>query len=313
MHSQPLSPVHDIAEFRRELSAIHLRLQDRAPDASIKLFALIDFTRVPDWTVFEKQLLSGKQTRLPPVNLYDDLAGLEIVKSGPRLLALDLEDEVLDPVMGLALEYEAGSFLFASCTPNELAEHLRSIREVAMPDSGGALFRFQDVHVTAALWPLLSPTQKNRILGPARAWVVREACGELHLIKALSAQKRTSTLSFDQKIITALDNALFPWIVADQINEIDTALLAGLSPCARLTLLRERIARAKSLGLGKRSDLALYCALNLQLPEGFENHLPFASAFERTRSGQSIFGVEIDRITPEQWEHADGILKETSR
>lgn len=313
MHSQPLSPVHDIAEFRSELSAIHLRLQNRAPNAPIKLFVLIDFTRVPDWAVFEEQLHSSARIRLPAVNLYDDLAGLELAKSGPRLLALDLEDEVMDAVMGLAIEHEAGSFLFASCTLNELAEHLRSIREVAMPDSGGALFRFQDMHVTAALWPLLSPTQKNRILGPARAWVVREACGELHLIEALFTHKRTSTLSFDRKIVTALDDALFPWTVADQINEIDTALLAGLSPCARLTLLRERIAHAKTLGLRQPSDLSLYCALSLQLPEGFETHPPFARAFESARSGQSSLGVEIDRITPEQWQHADEILEGTTR
>lgn len=312
MHSQPLSPVHDIAKFRRELSDIHLRLQDRAHDASIKLFALINFTRVPDWTVFEKQLHSGKRTRLPTVNLYDDLAGLELAKSGPRLLALDLEDEVLDTVMGLAIEHEAGSFLFASCTLHELAEHLRSIREVAMPDSSGALFRFQNVHVTAALWPLLSTTQKNRILGPARAWVVREACGEVHLIQALSPRKRISTLSFDRKIVSALDDALSPWTVADQIDEIDTALLAGLSPCARLTLLRERIAHAKTLGLRQQSDLSLYCALSLQLSEGFETHPPFVKAFESARSGQSSFGAAIDRITPEQWQHADEILKDTN-
>lgn len=274
-----------------------------APVAKLRCFALIDCTQIPNWAEFEQQLNALNVPK--PRKLYDDLAGLEIAKTGPWLVEVSESEAALHFLAQQALAHEAFSFLIGDCSLAALDDHLRASREVEMPDGSGALFRFQDIHVTAALWPRLVPAQRRRMLGPARLWAVRGPCGEMHQIEHRQASTLSSPLRFNQATVAALDEALFPWTVADQVQEIDSTLLDGLTACARLRLLNERIARARALGLTVRADLALYCALSLQLPAGFETTSPFAAALAQARTGRISFGLALDQVGSDEWQRTE--------
>jgi len=300
----------DERELRAWLEAMRARLSPPNAETPPRLFALIDLRRVPYRDGFESRLQAAS---IPTVNLYDDFAGLDLANSGPHLLMLDPRQNTFDAVLGLTVEHEAASFIFCRTGLTPLAKHLRSLREVQMPDGGAALFRFQDTHVTAALWPLMGARQQGQVLGPAQAWAVRDTCGAMRTIETAPNHVSSGPIAFDKRTVAALDSALFPWTVADQVNEIDMTLLAGLGPCARLTLLRDRISYGRSLGLKQNSDLALYCALSLQLPEGFETTEPFARALRETREGRSSFGAAIDAIHADDWQSADALFEGAAR
>ncbi|SFZ79564.1 DUF4123 domain-containing protein [Chitinimonas taiwanensis] len=271
--------------------------------AKLRLFVLVDCTQVPNWAEFEQKLHEQNISKLR--KLYDDLGGLEIAKTGPWLLEVPDKETALHFLAQQALEHEAFSFLLGDCSLAELDEHLRAIREVAMPNGSAALFRFHDPHVTGALWPILTPAQRLRIIGPVRRWAVLSPCGLMQEIERHKTAVLNGSLKFSQAIVTALDNALFPWAVADQVREIDSTLLSGLTACARWKLITERIAKAQELGLTVRSDLALYCALSLQLPANFEATSPFASALERARTGKTSFGLALDQVSSDEWQKVD--------
>lgn len=278
----------------------------------LRAYALLDITRISAPARLASALWPAA-SRASWINLYDDLPRTDLARSGPHLLEVPNTQMAMTELCSQHMNEESISFLLATCPLSTLDHHLRELREINLPDGGGALFRFQDTHVTSALWPLLDATRTTHILGPAHAWLTLDACGTLHILDQTSIKISTQSgtaLSFDRATIAALDEALFPWTVADQIDDIDGSLLNGLRACARHTLVIERIARARALGLTHANDLALYCALSLQLPEGFEKLEPFVSALRQAReSALTRFGDVLDTVSPQQWEATDKALK----
>lgn len=233
------------------------------------------------------------------INLYADLAGSALVQTGPRLLPLP------PAAFASACEWSstthALSFLIGPTEPTVLAHHLQGLREVTLPDDAQALFRFQDVNVTSHLFDLLSPGSTNKILGPLSLWASPDVCGWVHVLRPKPGYQRLGHLRFDRRTFDQLDEALFVFTVADQVREVDTTLLAGLTPCQTKHTISQRLAAARSLGLKDRSDQALHVVLSLQLNEGFEREEPFAGAIKQARSGSRTFGEALDAIPQSSW------------
>lgn len=127
--------------------------------------------------------------------------------------------------------------------------------------------------------------------------------------------QRTDCRVFQEKTVLEIIEAIFSsyrpraaWQLAEQIDEIDSSLLHGLRACGRRTLVRERLARGRGQVLSQTDDLALYCALSLLLPDGFEKIEPFANALAATRAGSRRFGEYLDKIPAEQWDVTDKLL-----
>ncbi len=234
------------------------------------------------------------------INLYADLVGTALVETGPRLY--EIQDEDLEGWINAACERPVISLLCVTARPTDLAHHLQSLREVMLPDGSLALFRFQDTHVTTHLWPLLSPGKGSQILGSAiRWWAVPDVCGTWSALTPTAGYHRAGALQFDRKLYEHLNEQLLVYTVAEQVREIDSALLGGLTSCQSRTLLRSRLRAAHEAGLQTQGDQALYVALSLQLPTGFEVESPFAEALDRNRKGVQTFGEALDNVSADQW------------
>lgn len=242
------------------------------------------------------------------VNLYGDLKGTAIAAMGPRLVKLPREE--IPNIVQLALASRSVSFLIGKCDFPALSAHLQAIREVEISNRTAVLFRYQDIHVTAALFPILPSAEMALCLGPLSAWAVPDACNKLHIISATGQQRSSGSLRFDQKTVEILEDRLFVHAAMAQVNDADSLLLASYSECEAETLVRERIETARSFGLEQREDLALYCVLSLQFPPGFEKESPFAEAIRYRDKSKPSFGAALDDASSEVWIRWDDRLKD---
>lgn len=288
---EPNEPYHFAQWIRKQIR------QDIA--LQLDLFALLDMAKFNHGSPLD----SGPSPCLPElnnsINLYGDLAGTALADIGPRLFRVD--DGDLESWVGEACKTNAISFIAAAVQAQGLAEHLQSLREVTLPDGAQALFRFQDTHVTAHLWPLLTPGQSNQVLGPTHWWATPDTCGSWHVLTAAKGYQRKGALRFERKQYDALNEQLLVYTLAEQARETDPSLLQDLTACQRTILLRSRLKAASELGLTLQSDRALYVLLSLQLPAGFEQEEPFAGALARNRQGQQTFGDALDQVPASQW------------
>lgn len=273
------------------------------------------FPEMQRYALFDVQRLNEEQiTALDAnrwgitINLYGDIKGAAIAAQGPRLV--QIPPELLPEVIELAQTTRSVSLLLGQCDFSTLSVHLQAIREVEIPNQTAALFRYQDMHVSAALFPILLPAESNQCLGPLSAWSTWDACNGLHVISDMGQRNMTTALRFSAKTVEMLDERLFVHAARAQVNDIDSSLLAGYSECEAETVIRQRIEMAKSLGLDFQDDQALYCALSLQFPDGFEKEAPFAEAIKYRDIGKPSFGVALDEVPTSAWKLWDERIKE---
>lgn len=263
------------------------------------LFALIDFQ-----SLNLDELRKIELEYRPVASLYNDLEGTAIADSGPRLV--EIGDESRSAMLRQLIAGFPAALLMGQCGFSELESHLREIREVRVPEDTYALFRYQDMRVLRALFPLLSQPQIQQILGPLSGWGVVDCCGQFHgLSLAVVRDKKPGALQFTKQQISLLDEALFVHTVFAQIRDTDSALLDGLTPCEVETKIRTGLAHGKSLGLDQRSDLSLYCVLSFQFPVEFEGLSPFKEALRYRESGIESFGSSLDGVAPAVWDQWD--------
>lgn len=275
------------------------QLKGDVRESPISLFALIDIARLSQEQYAALPEVVSTALQHHGVNLYADLEGTMLADAGPRLCLVS-ETDVNDWAVG-ACGTHLVHFMAGDVSLADLAEHLQSLREVTLPDGSQALFRFQDCHVTTHLWPLLTPSMGNHVLGPLLWWATPDICGPWHVLGLTPGSGRSAALRFDRAIYDLLNDQLLVYTIADQVRDVDADLLTGMSACQVRSLLRARLDAAQRLGLVLQSDLALYAVLSLQLPEGFEHQEPFASAVEQNRRQVNSFGAALDRVTSEQW------------
>lgn len=270
----------------------------------IKCYALIDVQRL---NAEQIQAVDRHQWGIA-VNLYGDLKGTAIAAMGPRLVQLPREE--IPNIIEFAQTTRSVSFLLGKCDLSTLSAHLQSIREVEIPNRTAVLFRYQDIHITAALFPVLPSVEIGRCLGPLSTWSALDACNRLHVISVTGQKHTRGSLRFDQKTLEILEDRLFVHAAVAQVNDVDTMLLAPYGECETETLIQQRIETARSFGLEQREDLALYCALSLQFPPGFETEAPFAEAIRYREKNKLSFGAALDEVSSEVWSRWDEHFKD---
>lgn len=238
-------------------------------------------------------------------NLYAKY-GRSIREVGPRLWSASWSDPGWDGLFDEAFERQAASFLVVPQESASLESHLLGLVRMPQPDGGSLLFRFQDVVVLTALAPLLAPEQRHALLGPALCWLAVDLChGAVSIERPRRDARRVSSLHLEQVQIDALGKALVPLTIIYQANETDTTLLAGMSKCEQVKLIVSRMKHAERQGLARDEDVALYCVLSLQLPEGFDKTGPVAEALQDARDRGISFGEAIDDVPVDRWREWD--------
>ena len=277
-------------------------------ETTTRCVALIDPSRYRDIDDCARALdMDATQLATLP-NLYAKYAK-SIRDLGPRLLNLP-EGVVPSPVLYEMLHRQSASILVLPDDHGDLGAHLMGLVRMPQPDGGNLLFRFQDVVVLTALAPLISPLQRQALLGPASKWLAVDLCHHPVVIdrEGLAIQHPSPTLRLEQRQIDALDEALRPLTVIHQANETDTTLLAGMTKCEQVGLIRDRLRRARTHGLSRDEDLSLYCLLSLQLPADFDNRGPVAEALREAQARGIGFGEAVDEVPVERWREWDEVL-----
>lgn len=283
---------------------------DAHAGASTRCIALIDPSRYRhiDECLQALGMEASKFAALP--NLYAKYAK-SIRELGPRLL--DLPDGVVPmALLEEMLHRQSASILIVPDDHVGLDTHLISLIRMPQPGGGNLLFRFQDVVVLTALAPLLGPRQRQALLGPALKWLAVDLCHHGIVINRQEhdTQQAPPPLRLEQGQVDALGEALVPLTIIHQANETDTTLLAGMTKCEQVRLIRGRLQRARAQGLSREDDLALYCVLSLQLPADFDTRGPVAEALHDAQARGIGFGEAIDEVPVERWREWDEVLDE---
>lgn len=227
---------------------------------------------------------------------------------GPRLFDAPADDVHWPAIHREALRTQAVTFLRVT-HGSLLASHLSGLSTLRQPDDTVVLFRYQDTIVLSALLPLLTPPQAAALLGPATGWMVTDVCGHpISITRSSDARPSTQALALDSSQIVALDQALSPGTIIAQANETDTTLLADMTRCQQWRTVQLAQERARGHDLSTPEDIALYCVLSLQLPEGFDEHGPVADALSRHRVTKMGFGKAIDDVPVDAWRAWDKVL-----
>lgn len=90
-------------------------------------------------------------------------------------------------------------------------------------------------------------------------------------------------------------------------KDTDTTLLKDRNAAAQGDWARQCESKARAHGLLKSSDVALYCVLELQLPDEFDRLGPIARALERAE-GLESFAEAIDSVPVSEWRQWDEVL-----
>lgn len=242
-------------------------------------------------------------------NIYGKYAS-SIREMGPRIFDQESGSPVWSHLFAEALTCQAASFIILPEATAGLLPHLEGLVRMPQPDGGNLLFRFQDVVVLSSLAPVLSGTQKIALLGPARYWLMADVCSHpISIENAPGCKSRSLQFRLDESQLSALDAAIAPLVIIFQADETDSSLLAGMSKCQKIRVIRDCMQKARLRGLKQEDDIALYCILSLQLPEDFDRVGPVAGALERTKVSGGSFGDEIDLVPVHQWRQWDEVLE----
>lgn len=241
------------------------------------------------------------------VSLYDDLHVQELIETGPRLYAIDPSWQ--ESVAQLLLQGK-GSLIFSMGSFDEVEAHLRWLREVKLPDGGEALFRYQDNSVLCKLLPLLPKQKHQQFLGVMQAWACVDACGNTYaLLQKTAAPQQTiaaaNTFGIDEATYKQLQSALLVNTIRAQMWEVDSSVIANLSPCELLQKIEAAIERAQSHGMSNAVDINLFGMLALQLPAGFDEQEPFKTAVCFKENGFETFERAIHATPSSAWRQWD--------
>lgn len=269
-------------------------------DSRVKCFVLLDVAPLSRAELQSALDHFTQEGALVATNIYGDLDGLDIAKFGPRLI--EVGQNLLPFVAELSHQKHNVSFIFSERSVEGLLAHLQGIREVLLPDGSQALFRFQDVNVLSNLAQILTPGMTNKVLGSAVLWVVPDVCGCVYELKPRPGFVRNGELRFEKRTFEELNDRLLVFTVIDQINEVDSSVLSGMSRCEQRDAVAKKLDTARKAGLQASSDLALFAVLSMQLPPDFHQAEPFLSAIRKAKLGEMTFSDAIGRVSQAEWD-----------
>jgi len=270
------------------MSHVSASLPDRTPDhldawlermatKGLPLYALIDVARLAEggWAGLD----AFRSPEAPQINLYDDMAGLELARTGPVLVKVADTPNARRDLAKFTVEAWAVQMLWSDTGMQAVQAHLRELREVTLPDRRQALFRFQDPSVMTALIPLLKDAQHAALLGPIQTWGTLGPCKQIRgltRVAGLAGAASAGHLQFDSHTFNALNDALQVQTSLAQVKETDSAFLQKLDLCQQNQKAEHLLKKAKSLGLSLSEDLGLFTILGFGMQDGFEKVEPFA-------------------------------------
>ncbi|MDR6926677.1 DUF4123 domain-containing protein [Pseudomonas sp. BE134] len=260
-------------------------LPEDLPWSEQQAFLLLDGATLSDLPKRLKQLNSGAST----VALYDCPSFTALRDISPLLVAVQQPDE---PLVQFYLEYaheESSVLLFSRDSAHAVAEHLRKLLTVELPEGLPVLLRLAD----AAVARILFGSGDQRLFGPLSCVVTAdgvEVNWQQHQPRLAECPELLTPyrLSADQNL--ALDHADRRRVLL----ELDAHLLThfpehhgGETVAERWPMLEQLEAEASTLGLSSQSELFYYANVMASLDGSSLDQHPHINRLLHTPSLQS--------------------------
>jgi hypothetical protein len=238
-------------------------LPEDLPWSEQQAFLLLDGATLSDLPERLKQLSPGAST----VALYDSAPFTALQDISPLLVAIDQPDEPIFQFYLQQAHEEWGVLLFSPEPAHGVAQHLRKLLTVEMPEGLPVILRLADAAVARALFG----NGDQRLFGPLSCVVTADSVGaNWHRHQPRSSERpdlpTPYRLSPEQN--AALDHADRRRVLL----ELDAHLLAhfperygGETVAQRWPMLGQVEAEASTLGLSSQSELFYYANVMARL------------------------------------------------
>lgn len=241
-------------------------------------------------------------------------------KFAPYLVALDLESDEDSKIFeaSIQLAWEAwttenlrafrgqpiAGWIVTDKTPEMLARHWGAYTHLHFQNGLSKLLRFHDPSVREWLWPTLSPTQQQQLLGPAVELIAFNRQQELMHHRASAA--KNSTLSngagVDETLVMKLTLTPAQWNQVDEYATVHGAWLAwhdqqaasggtSVLPVDWQSDVFGALVQATKYGISDPQDRELFATHTLQLGPCFHLQEKFQTVWDQTRAGHFYGGV----------------------
>lgn len=189
-----------------------------------------------------------------------------------------------------------------------LARHIADRFSLRSPDGTTRKLRWFDPAVLWAMWPILTPAQRNALLGPIAAYWLLDPAGNLQTLRSDPSTESPPhlTLGATQLVeisrIAALNRTLRVWGVA----YLKPDVLAAARDVAAAALRR-----GAALGFADLNDLAAFALRALTTHPCFDSH-PLVCERLAKREPDDYFSALVDDFAPDDWARIRTEANETS-
>jgi len=279
------------------------------------LFAVLDAARDPRirWLIVRSQ----EQYE----SLYEGTEGRALEDSGPYLVRLPPDSQLLEPLIREGWGHSWGVYLTCLREFRDVRRQLRRLLMVKIPDGRRVYFRFYDPRILRVFLPTCTPVEANAFYGPVGHYLMESeepdvvvqftnrGAGAERTEMSLDAQQRAAAEMLPSRAAPARSGALrqvgegfkirpeqmrvladvplrnFQERVRVHLNKFFPKECRALGEAPMRELIRFGIKRANAYGLAAERDVSKYIDLMVVLGREFDTdkRIPWAAEILRTR------------------------------
>jgi hypothetical protein len=237
---------------------------------SSRLYLLIDAAQYPGvW-----RILQYRFRRLPWLSLFEDTFDPEVVRSGPVLVQVELnQTKTLAWFLGHTQDIYGLSWILSSLSLVELRGHLSGLMQVKASDGSECAMRFYDTRILPVWYDVLNYEQKLQAFGPIVSWsfINREGMECTLKGKGQIAARASKTLQLSPGQEQALLYATLPDMVLQHLQNTGNSELAAMPHSHHYQFIADQIDKARAqYHINTLPELILFCTLALSIGENFD-------------------------------------------
>lgn len=256
---------------------------------------------------FDAAIFAREPRQVPsPVNDVDTrlmplLLELDSTRSADSGLIREAIEEALAERLPESLAQGAGrricGWLESPVAGEALARHIADRFSLSLPDGTTRKLRWFDPAVLWAMWPILTPAQRNALLGPIAAYWLLDPTGNWQTLRSDPSTELQSHLTLDTSQlaeigrIAALNRTLRDWGAAYLKPDVLTAAREIAAAALR---------RGAALGFTDLSDQAAFALCALTTHPRFDSH-PLVRERLAKREPDDYFSALVDDLPPDDW------------
>lgn len=225
-------------------------------------------------------------------------------------VALSIEDaldELVPQHLIQGLGRRIGGWMVSQARDIDIGKHLSSVMVQTAPGGISMLLRIHDNSVLWLLWAVLTPVQKNQLLGPILHWFIVDISGQMVRLDRPDDQEQQEPLRLttaqwaDVANMQAINNALALWAAQ---RPPEQALRANVLHQAAQTVIAAA-RRANAIGLKDTKDISLFAQHALQHGSAFDSHPDIAALLTKCdptkHTDPDRYSSAVDGLSADDW------------